>query len=127
MRKRYFPVKLRTVYPVLLVPLLCIILVVTLVLTHLLPFAFSHAAPTTGRVTLPTGMGTYISKSAVVSQASADAPITLAVGLKLRNEADFAAYLQQVVTPGSPLYHHYMSQATFTAFYAPLPSSEATV
>ena len=122
--------KLRSIYPVMLVPLLCLILVVALLLmyvVHVFPFPVTHAAPDSGRVTLPTSISAFTGKSKMITQATSDQPVTLSIGLSLRNQAGLDAYLQQVSTPGSPLYHHYLNPATFAALYGPSPASEAAV
>jgi len=72
-------------------------------------------------------MEKYTSKSHVLAKAASGQQVSLAVGLSLRNQAGLAAYLQQITTPHSPLYHHYLNAATFAALYGPLPSSEAAV
>jgi kumamolisin len=63
----------------------------------------------------------------MLARTAAHQPISLAIGLNLRNQADLASYIKQITTPQSPLYHHYLNAATFAALYAPLPSSEAPV
>ncbi len=119
--------KYRSIYPVLLVPLLSSLLVVAVLLLHVFPFPFTHASSVSGRVTLPSSVAAYASKSRVLSRAAGGQSLSLAVGLKLRNETDLDSYLQQITSPQSPLYRHYLNVATFKALYAPLPSSEAAV
>ncbi|MFL5626043.1 MAG: protease pro-enzyme activation domain-containing protein, partial [Ktedonobacteraceae bacterium] len=63
----------------------------------------------------------------MLAQTAVNQQISLAVGLSLRNQAGLASYLQQITTPHSPIYHHYLNAATFAALYGPLPSSEAAV
>ena len=117
--------KLRSIYPMIMVPLLSLIIIGTVLWAYLSPF--THATSQDGRVLLPSSMEKYTSKSHVLAKAASGQQVSLAVGLSLRNQAGLAAYLQQITTPHSPLYHHYLNAATFAALYGPLPSSEAAV
>ncbi|HAE84217.1 MAG TPA: peptidase S53 [Ktedonobacter sp.] len=117
--------KLRSIYPIVLVPLLSV-LIIAIVLWNVMA-SFTHATPVPGRVLLPSTIAKYTSSSKVVAQTTANQPISLAIGLNLRNQADLTSYLTQISTPQSPLYHHYLNAATFAALYAPLPSSEAVI
>ncbi len=117
--------KFRSIHPVLLVPLLSGVLIVALLWLFLSPF--SHAAPPSGRVPLADSAASYTSSSQLVSHVVSGQPMTLSVGLSLRNTANLTAYLRQVSTPGSSLYHQYLNPATFAALYGPLPGSEAAV
>ena len=61
--------KFRSVYPVVLVPLLCLVLVAMLLIARV-PFPFTHAASDSGRVTLPSGVGDFTKKSRRITQAA---------------------------------------------------------
>ncbi len=117
--------KFRTIYPVILVPVVGVLMIGTGLWAYL--SAFTHASSSPGRVPLPSNIGRYTSSSHVLSASAASQPVSIAVGLNLRNQADLTAYLKEVTTPGSPLYHHYLNANTFAALYAPLPADEATV
>ncbi len=117
--------KLRSIYPIVLVPLLGAIIIGTVLWNIVSPA--THATPVPGRVLLPSSIARYTSNSKMLAHATTNQTISLAVGLNLRNQAGLSAYLQQITTPHSPLYHHYLNAATFAALYAPLPSSEAAV
>ncbi|HET9918444.1 MAG TPA: S53 family peptidase, partial [Ktedonobacteraceae bacterium] len=119
--------KLRSIYPVIGVPLLCLILMGTLLMAHVVPSPFTHAAEDVGRVKLPNSISAFTKKSKMITQAATSQPVTLSIGLGLRNQAQLETYLQQVSTPGSALYHHYLSPASFAALYGPSPASEAAV
>lgn len=109
----------------ILVPLLSGILVVTLLVLYLSPF--THATSTIRRVALANSISAYTSKSQLLTGAPATQPISLAIGLNLRNQNNLALYLQQLSTPGSPLYHHYLNPPAFAALFGPLPQSEAAI
>ena len=117
--------KFRTIHPTVVVPLLGILIIGTGLWAFLSPF--THATPASGRLPLPSNIVQYTSQSKVVGQVSVNKQVSLSVGLSLRNQAELDAYLTQITTPGSPLFHHYLNAATFDALYAPLPSSEAAV
>ncbi len=118
--------KFRSVYPVVLVPLLCVVLVATLLVARV-PFPFTQAATAAGRVKLPSGVGGFTKKSRMITRAAAEQPVELSIGLSLRNQVGLDAFLQQVSTPGSPLFHHYLNPQTFSALYGPSPAEEAAV
>src|SRR5438270_7987291 len=117
--------KFRTIYPVILVPLLGAVIVGTMLWAYFSGFTRASGPP--GRVLLPSSIGRYTSSSRVLSAAAASQRVSIAVGLNLRNQADLTAYLKEVSTPGSPLYHHYLNANTFAALYGPLPADEAAV
>ncbi|GAC1628105.1 MAG: hypothetical protein NVS4B11_25790 [Ktedonobacteraceae bacterium] len=118
--------KFRSLYPVILVPLLATILI-TLFL-RIYAFPPTHAAFSIAkRMTLAGHVNTTLSKSRLVARVAGSQPIALAVGLSLRNQADLNTYLQQVTQPQSSLYHHYLNAASFSALYGPFPISETLV
>ncbi len=118
--------KLRSLYPVIVVPLLAAILIA--ILLRLYAFPSTHAASSiTNRVTLPGHMDTAVSKSRLMVHVVGSQPITLAIGLGLRNQADLTTYLQQITQPQSSLYHHYLNASSFATLYGPLPASENIV
>src|SRR5208282_4502288 len=55
---------------------------------------------------------------------SPSAPVVVTVGIPLQNEQSLEYLSQQIATPGSPLYRHFLSQAQVQAF---LPTSEYQV
>jgi kumamolisin len=57
----------------------------------------------------------------------ADDRMSLAVSLKLHDEADLRQFLAQVSDPKSALYHHYLTPAEFTARYGPSQADVAKV
>ncbi len=118
-------VKIRTVYPVILVPLLSVVLIVALLALYLSPF--THATAATPRVALANSVSAYTSKSQVVSAVPAQQQLSLAIGLNLRNSSELASYLQQIASPSSPLYRRYLTPASFAAMFGPAQQSENAV
>ena len=100
-------------------------LVAALLLLYLSPF--THATSASPRITLANSVSAYTSKSRLLASAPANQPISLAIGLNLRNAANLDSYLQEITNPQSPLYRRYLNPASFTALYGPLPQSEAAV
>lgn len=122
--------KIRTIYPIVLVPILSILLIAALFFLYISPF--THATSVTPRITLTNASSaSALCKGTThctpVSSTASDTPITLALGLKLRNTDNLATYLRQVSDPKSLFYHHYLNASSFAAQYGPLPASEATV
>src|SRR6266516_5016449 len=117
--------RVRSIYPRIVVPLIGAIVVVAMLLLYLAPF--TRATPASTRITLSNSVSASISKSQFLSNASPDQPISLAVGLNLRNTANLASYLKEISDPHSHLYHHYLSPASFASLYGPLPQSEVSV
>jgi kumamolisin len=117
--------KVRSVYPVIIVPLVSIVIIIALLVVYLSPF--TRAAPAVPRMALANAVSAYTSTSRLVSQAPGDQHISLAVGLKLRNQDQLSSYLQQISSPSSPLYRRYLNAASFDALFGPLPQSEAAV
>jgi len=117
--------RVRSIHPRILVPLLGVMLVAALLLLYLSPF--THATSAGPRITLANSVSAYTSKSRLLASAPANQPISLAIGLNLRNAANLDSYLQEITNPQSPLYRRYLNPASFTALYGPLPQSEATV
>ncbi len=52
-------------------------------------------------------------------------PLTVTVTLQPRDPAALAAYAQEVATPGSSVYHHYLSVDEFAARFGPTPTQIA--
>ena len=118
--------KLRSLYPVLVVPLLAAILITILLRTYAFPS--THAASSiTNRVTLPGHVDTAVSTSRLMAHVAGSQPVALAIGLGLRNQADLTTYLQQITQPQSSLYHHYLNASSFSTLYGPSPASENIV
>ena len=117
--------RVRSIHPGIVVPLLSVMLIAGLFLLFISPF--THAQPASPRVTLSDSASAYSSKSQFLAKTPINQTISLSVGLNLRNTASLDAYLRQITDPHSPLYRQYLSQASFDALYGPLPQSEAAI
>ena len=117
--------KVRTIHPFIVVPVISITLIAALLVFVISPF--SRAIPDSRRVALADSVSLLTSKSSPVANTDANQKITLSIGLNLRNSANLTSYLQQITSPSSPLYRRYLNPASFAALYGPLPQSEAQV
>ena len=117
--------RVSSIHPRIVVPLLSVMLIAGLFLLFISPF--THAQPASPRVTLSDSASAYTSKSQLLANTPINQTISLSVGLNLRNTASLDAYLRQITDPHSPLYRQYLSQASFDALYGPLPQSEAAI
>ncbi len=117
--------RVRSMHPRIIVPLISVVLVVALLLLFLSPF--THAHPASPRITLSDSVSAYASKSQLLSSTPVNQPISVSIGLNLRNTANLASYLKEISDSHSPLYRHYLNPASFAAMYGPLPQSEAAV
>jgi kumamolisin len=117
--------RVRSIHPRIVVPLISVVLIIALLLLFISPF--THAQPAIPRVTLSDSALAYTSKSQLVANAATNRTISLAIGLNLRNTADLANYLREITDPHSPLYRHYLNSASFNALFGPLPQSEAAI
>lgn len=117
--------KVRSVYPVVIVPVVGVVVIIALLLVYLSPF--TRAAPAVPRAALANVASAYTSASQLVSAAQGNQSISLAIGLNLRNQDQLSSYLQQISTPASPLYRRYLNPASFAAMFGPLPQSEVAV
>src|SRR5260370_913387 len=117
--------KVRTIHPLIVVPVISITLIAALLLFFISPF--THAIQADRRVALPDSLSPLIRDSQPVANTATNQKISLSIGLNLRNQANLTSYLQQITSPSSPLYRRYLNPASFAALYGPLPQSEAAV
>ncbi len=57
-----------------------------------------------------------------LGRAPAATPVSLAVMLKYRNQAELDQLVRLQATPHSPLFHHFITRAQFAAEFAPAPA-----
>ena len=82
--------------------------------------AAGFAPATQGQSGIPAG-------SRELGAVAHNRTVHAAVALAPRDAAGLAAYAQGVSTPGSPLYHHYLSVSGFAARFAPNAAQVAAV
>jgi len=75
------------------------------------------AAP--GLMTLRGHVPAAVSRLQPIGSLSATTNLHLAISLPLRNKEGLGGLLQQLYDPSSPIYHHYLTPAQFTAQFGP--------
>ncbi len=93
--------RVRSLHPKIVVPLISIMLITALLLLFISPF--THAQPANPRVTLSDSVSAYTSKSQLLANTPVNQTISLAIGLNLRNTANLASYLREITDTHSPL------------------------
>src|SRR6185437_4454520 len=64
-------------------------------------------------------------RSHPAGSVAADSAVSFDLLLTMRNAAGAQAFVRQVSSPGSALFHHYLSDATWVARYAPTTTDVA--
>ena len=80
------------------------------------PFAQASSLVPTGEV---ASVSPLVARSRLVGNADPQLRLSLSINLSLRNTTALQQYLQELYTPGSYLYHHYLHPAEFAALYGP--------
>ncbi|HET9920069.1 MAG TPA: protease pro-enzyme activation domain-containing protein, partial [Ktedonobacteraceae bacterium] len=111
--------------PIMLVPLLCIFLLGSLF--YFFPFHFVTGARATGLAPLPGHVPALVRKSHLLGATNPAAPLTLLVGLRLRNQASLQAYVSTLSRPHAVTAHHYLTPMQVAAAYGPLDDSQNAV
>ena len=70
---------------------------------------------------------THDTPKAVDTGSAHESNVTVTVALKLRNQDEMAALMQQLYTSGSPQYHQFLSSQDFQARFAPSPATVQAV
>src|SRR2546430_436738 len=76
----------RTIYPIIVIPVLALVLIAGTLTVYLKEFA--QAAPTDILVPLPGTVPSLLAHSKLVGPANANQTITLSIGLRLRDAAE---------------------------------------
>lgn len=61
----------------------------------------------------------FAAQAAPLDRVPGTNQLKLAIGLPLRNRTVLTNHLREIYTPGSPLFHHYLTPAEFAARYGP--------
>ena len=80
------------------------------------PFAQASSLMPTGEV---ASVSPLVARSQLVGNADPQLRLSLSINLSLHNTTALKQYLQELYTPGSYLYHHYLRPAEFAALYGP--------
>src|SRR2546421_379228 len=115
----------RTIYPIILIPVLALVLIAGILTVYLKDFA--HAAPTDTLVPLPGTVPSLLAHSKLVGPANTNQTITLSIGLRLRNAAALNNYVKDISRPNSVNFHRYLAPAQFTEVFAPKKATHDAV
>jgi len=116
----------RTIYPIILIPLLAIVLITGTLTLYLQNFV--HAAPANTLVPLAgTVPSSAIAHSKLNGPADPHQTIDLTIGLRLRNAAALNSYLQDITRPKSVNYHHYLTAAQIQGAFSPSVTTHTAV
>lgn len=89
----------------------------------ILPGGRALAAPLAGAALVPLARmaapANVPASAHALGHMDAGTPVTLAISLPLRNQAGLNDMLGRLYDPADPLYHHFLSQAEFTARFGP--------
>ncbi|HET7306994.1 MAG TPA: protease pro-enzyme activation domain-containing protein [Gammaproteobacteria bacterium] len=89
--------------------------------------AHKSGLPPTLATMAPQSNLKLLSRATRVGPHATQSPVSLTVGLKLRNEAKLKSFLQQVQNPVSPVYHQWLTPQEFTARFGPSKDQVAQV
>lgn len=117
----------RSIYPIILVPLACLLIFGTLFLSSLLSSGPTSSAHASAPAQIPGHVPALIKKSQLLGPTDPNTSITLMIGLQLRNQASLQAYVDDLTRPHSVNARHYLTTAQIAAAYGPLPTSQAAV
>lgn len=117
--------RFRRLKPKIFVSLSSFVILAALFAWYFSPLNFLqvHAADLNG---MSGQVPSIVKKSTVVSATDPNTPITVSVGLRLRNQADLAQYIKST-TEGKDRIRRALTSDQLIAAYAPLPSSEKAV
>jgi subtilase family serine protease len=87
--------------------------------------AAATASPAPHRVTLKSSAAPASERSHPEGSVKASTSVGFDLLLKMRNATGAASFVRQVSEPGSKLFHHYLSDAQWTARYAPTTAEVA--
>ncbi|MBA3825121.1 MAG: S8/S53 family peptidase, partial [Ktedonobacterales bacterium] len=87
----------------------------------------THTTAAVGRVTLPQSVPAAVKGATSGAPLATTTPLAITVALRSRDAAALARFTTAVVTPGNPLFRHFLTPATFGAAFAPAPAEVSAV
>src|SRR5690348_14218139 len=113
----------RVLYPFAIIPILSLFILGTLFIFYFSPFKHSiQAQASSGLVQLPGHVPGLLKKSQLLGPADPTIPITMMVGLRLRNAADLVTSVNTLSRPHA--IRHYLTPEQVAKAYAPLPTDQ---
>lgn len=119
--------KLRSIYPIVLVPLAGLFIFSIFFSCYFSPFKHLSSAHASGTIQLPGHMPTLVTRSQLLGPTDPNTAITLTVGLRLRNQASLESYVHTLKTASMHYAHPHMTLDQIVKAYGPLPSDQQTV
>jgi pro-kumamolisin-like protein len=107
----------RTIYPIIVIPVLALVLIAGTLTVYLKGFA--QAVPPDTLVPFRGTVPSSLADSKLVGPANANQTITLSIGLRLRNVAALNSYVKDISRPDSVNFHRYLAPAQFIQAFAP--------
>src|ERR1051326_808435 len=107
----------RTIYPIIVIPVLALVLIAGTLTVYLKGFA--QASPPHTLVPFSGTVPSSLVGSKLVGPANANQTIALSIGLRLRNAAALNSYVKDISRPDSVNFHRYLAPAQFTQAFAP--------
>src|SRR5213080_2793577 len=116
----------RTLYPFAIIPIVCLFVLGTLFVFYFSPFKHPmRVQASSGLVQLPGHVPGLLKKSQLLGPTDPNTPITIMMGLRLRNAANLEAYVSTLSRPHST--RHYLTAEQIAKAYAPLPADQQAV
>lgn len=115
----------RLVYPLVIIPLLCTVLLGALAALHLSLSGLSGSARASSLVNIPGHVPGLIKSSTLLGPTDPNTPVQLMIGLRLRNQAGLKDYVDSLARRHSTTAHRYLTPAQLASAYAPPPASQA--
>lgn len=110
--------KLRTICPTILMPLIGIVFIIG-ALTLRYANTFTHAATADGLAPFHGTVSPLVARSHLDGPADANQHISLSIGLRPRNEAGLASYVQDISRRSSVNYHRFLTPAQVADVFGP--------
>lgn len=121
------PRTLRSIYPIIIVPLVGLCIIGISFSLYFSPFKQLSHAHASGLIQLPGHVPDLITKSQLLGPTDPTTPITLTVGLRLRNQTDLENYVHTLDTTTTQHAHPHMTLDQIVKAYGPLPNAQQAV
>ncbi len=118
---------LHSIYPIIIVPLAGLCIISIFFSLYFSPFKQLSHAYASGLTQLPGHVPDLITKSQLLGPTNPTTPMTLTVGLRLRNQTDLENYVHTLDTTHTQQAHPHMTLDQIVKAYGPLPNAQQAV
>jgi hypothetical protein len=116
----------RAIYPFAIIPIVCLLILGTLFVLYFSPFKLTiEARASSDLVQLPGHVPGLLKRSQLLGPTNPNAPITIMVGLRLRNATGLETYVNTLLHPHGT--RHYLTPDQIAKAYGPLPVNQQAV